>query len=102
MSLETAPVSKSLWTTASWRPGDVSSEFAKQSSKLKSGESEALYGLAHRLGQEAAATPYFVSKGARCYRLAEDAIYTPARGLTFRLENDVAVAMLSNKKPMHV
>ena len=60
--------------------------------ELKSGDSDALYGLAHKLGQEAAATPYFVSKGARGYRLAEDAIGTPASGLTLRLGNDVSVA----------
>jgi len=60
--------------------------------ELKSGDSVALYELAQRIGEEAAATPYFVSKGARGYRLAEDAMDTPARGLVLHLEKDVSVA----------
>ncbi len=60
--------------------------------ELKSGGSEALYDLAQKLGQETAATPYFVSKGARGYRLAEDAPDTPARGITLLLENDASLA----------
>jgi triphosphatase len=60
--------------------------------ELKSGDSIALYELAQKIGEEAAATPYFVSKGARGYRLAEDAMDTPARGLTLRFEHNVSVA----------
>ncbi len=60
--------------------------------ELKSGDGAALYELAQKIGEEAGATPYFLSKGARGYRLVEDAVDTPARRLALRLEKDVSAA----------
>ena len=60
--------------------------------ELKSGDSAALYELAQKLAEEAAATPYFVSKGARGYRLTEESSDAPARGLSLRLGKDASAA----------
>ena len=60
--------------------------------ELKTGEPDYLYELAQKICKESAATPIFVSKGARGYRLAESLDDAPARGLTLHFERDVSVA----------
>ncbi len=72
--------------------GGRQKEICEAEFELKSGDEETLFELAQRIGKESAATPYFVSKGARGYRLAQKDIDTPARGLVLHLENDVSGA----------
>jgi inorganic triphosphatase YgiF len=59
--------------------------------ELKSGEADILFEFARQIGEEAAATPYFVSKGTRGYRLADDLVDAPARGLALHFEDGVSV-----------
>jgi inorganic triphosphatase YgiF len=60
--------------------------------ELKSGEPDYLYELAQKICKESAATPFFVSKGALGYRLADRLDDAPARGLTLHFEGDASVA----------
>lgn len=60
--------------------------------ELKSGEPDYLYELARKICKESAATPFFVSKGALGYRLADRLDDAPARGLTLHFEDDASVA----------